>query len=182
MLETMGLRLTTRWRVSRNGQCYLKGWGLIQLSLHDLRIDAGRGRGKINRIRSRVARWTTRFSRLFQFLVAIVSFISILEEKFLNSCTRCDSIDAKRSKRNFREFSDLQYNHYDFQHFFVDFIITRTRYYHRYTRFRSINSIYSPFLFPLFINSQNLFKRCNEISYAYCSYEIDNNTHRFVSI
>lgn len=101
--------------------------------------------------------------------------------------------DRKEILRN------LRYHRYDFQHFFVDFIITRIRYYHRYTRglllykFRStgsplifINNTFTMTYHRFFSLPLNKFAKFIQMMQrnitAYCSYKIDNNTHRFVSI
>lgn len=82
MLETMGLRLTTRWRASRNGQCYLKGWGLIQLSFDDLRINADTkgGQSKQNSFTCS-ARVRSVNDTIFSIVRFFVRFLSILQSK-----------------------------------------------------------------------------------------------------
>lgn len=82
MLETMGLRLTTRWRASRNGQCYLKGWGLIQLSFDDLRINADTkgGQSKQNSFTCS-ARVRSVNDTIFSIVRFFVRFLSILQSE-----------------------------------------------------------------------------------------------------
>lgn len=137
MLETMGLRLTTRWRASRNGQCYLKGWGLIQLSFDDLRINADTkgGQSKQNsftcsaRVRSvndtifSIVRFFVRFLSILQSKVFLINTLDVIRtDVFLE---RKIVKDGKEILRNVIDIETLRFE------FLADNVTIRIRYYHR---------------------------------------------------